>query len=208
MRAVLLADVQRDDVLSAHARDVAARELLTRGATVAAHDVTMLDVAACVGCFDCWTTTPGRCRFRDDGDRLVREVVNANVLVLVGPVTFGGYAARLKRVVDRLLPVLSPMLSRREGELHRRARYATMPSLVAIGTQPLPDAEPERLFRTLVERNALHLHAPAWSAAVLDASMTAAARRSAIQAALATVGRGVEAHEAARTTGPTLLVRP
>ena len=206
MRAVLLADVQPGDVLAANARDAVARELAARGDAVALHDVTMLDIGACVGCFDCWTATPGRCRFRDDGDRLVREVVNAGLLVLVGPVTFGGYPARLKRAVDRLLPVLSPMLARREGEVHRRARYAKMPALLAVGTQPLPHSEPERLFRALVERNALHLHAPAWAAAVLDASMTAAARRQALEAALAAVEPAVAPRT--RTTGPRVVVRP
>ena len=212
MRAVLLADVPRDDVPTARACAVVGELLAARGVAVDHHDATMLDIGACVGCFDCWTTTPGRCRFRDDGDRLVRAVVNADLLVLAGPVTFGGYAARLKRAVDRLLPALSPMFGRREGETHRRARYDRMPRLVAVGTQALPEEEPERLFRTIVERNALHLHAPAWGVAVLDATLTDAAVRAAVESALVAAdcpAPGLPAAPArGRTTGPLLVVRP
>ena len=207
MRAVLLTDVPRDDRSTARACSMVSELLLARGASVALHDATMIDVGACVGCFDCWTTTPGRCRFRDDGDRLVRAVVNAELLVLLGPVTFGGYTARIKRAVDRLLPVLSPMLGRREGELHRRARYERMPRLVAVGTQVLPEEDPARLFRTIVERNALHLHAPAWGVALLDATMNDAGVRSELQAALAAADCPAVPPRG-RTTSPLVVVRP
>ena len=207
MDAVLLAEVPRDDVFTAGTCAVVADELTARGYTVEYRDALKLDVAACVGCFDCWTTSPGRCRFRDDGDRLVREVVNADVLVLVGPVTFGGYAARVKRSLDRMLPVLSPLMQRQDGEVYRRARYRRMPALVAIGTQPAADAESARVFRTLAERNALHLHAPAFGVSVLEASMPTTEVRLAAQAAIAAVDRRA-ATPKTRPSGPVVGVRP
>lgn len=209
MRAVLLTDVPRDDRTTTRACAVVGELLAARGAAVAVHDATMLDIGACVGCFDCWAATPGRCRFRDDGDRLVRAVVNAELLVLLGPVTFGGYAARLKRAVDRLLPALSPMLRRRDGEVHRRARYRRMPRLLAVGTQVLPEEEPARLFRTVVERNALHLYAPAWGVALLDATMTDAGVRAGLEAALDAADCPAAPTESrrGRTTAPLVVVR-
>ena len=207
MRAVLLAELPADDIFTAGTCAVAADELTQRGYAVTFHDVLKLDLAPCVGCFDCWGRTPGRCRFRDDGDLLVRSVVNADVAVLLSPLAFGGYAPRLKRAVDRLLPVLSPLLAQQGGETFRRARYRRVPSLVGIGTQPVRDVEAARVFRTVVERNALHLHAPAFGVAVLEGSMPTTEVRLAVQAALAAVDRHA-ATPRPRASAPVVGVRP
>ena len=36
----------------------------------AAVDLSALRIANCVGCFGCWTKTPGRCFIRDDAVRV------------------------------------------------------------------------------------------------------------------------------------------
>ena len=207
MRVVLLAELPPGDVFTAGTCAVVADELATRGYEVVYRDVSKLDVSMCIGCFDCWTRTPGQCRFRDDGSVVLKDVVNADALALVGPVTFGGYGARTKRTLDRMLPVLSPMMAKQDGEVYRRKRYRRMPALVAIGTQPDVDAEGARVFRTIVERNALHLHAPAFGAAVLEASMPTTEVRLAVQAAIAAVDRRA-ATPKTRPSGPIVGVRP
>lgn len=207
MRAILFAEVPADDLFTAGSCAVIADELTARGYEVLWRDVAKLDVSLCVGCFDCWSRSPGVCRFRDDGRAALKELVNADVVALVGPVTFGGYAPRLKRLLDRMLPALSPMMARQRGEVFRRRRYRRMPSLVGIGTQPTPDGESARVFRTIVERNALHLHAPAFGAAVLEASMPTTEVRLAVQAAIAAVDRRA-ATPKTRPSGPIVGVRP
>jgi hypothetical protein len=207
MRAVLLAHVPPGDAFTSGTCAVAADELSARGYQVTFHDVAKLALASCVGCFDCFARTPGLCRFRDDGDDLVRAVVAADVLVLLGPVQFGGHAAPVKRALDRLLPMLSPILARQGGETYRRARYHRMPALVGIGTLPAPDPESARVYRTLVERNALHLHAPAFGAAALEGTMPTTEVRLAVQAAIAAVDRRASTPRA-RPTGARVGVRP
>jgi len=206
MRVVLLTETPPGDVFTAGTCAVAADELTARGYEVTYRDTTKLDVSLCVGCFDCWARTPGKCRFRDDGAQVLREVVNADAVALVGPVTFGGYAPRIKRTLDRLLPVLSPMMARQQGEVFRRRRYRKMPSLVALGTQAEVDGESARVFRTIVERNALHLHAPAFGVAVLEATMPTTEVRLAVQAAIAAIDRTASTPKT-RPSGPQVGVR-
>lgn len=209
MEAVLLADAPTGDVFTAGSCAVAADQLSARGATVTSFDVHAIDLALCIGCFDCWGKTPGRCRFRDDGDDIARAIVQADLVVLVGPVLFGGYSSGLKRVMDRMLPTLSPMLARQDGEIYRLARYRRPASLVAIGTLPEPDPETERTFRGMVERNALHLHAPAYGVTVLEGSMPTTEVRLAVQGAFAAVDHAAATPRARPPRGSRqLTVRP
>jgi multimeric flavodoxin WrbA len=77
----------------------------------------------CVGCFDCWLRTPGRCRLRDDGDRLVAAIVDVDLLVFASPLIMGFTSALLKRANDRLLPFLLPYIRVVDGECHHLMRY-------------------------------------------------------------------------------------
>lgn len=46
-----------------------------------------------------------------------------------------------------------------EGEVHHKPRYERYPRLMGVGVLPQPDEESERIFTTLVSRNAINLHA-------------------------------------------------
>lgn len=207
MRAVILAETPPGDVFTAGTCAVVADELSLRGAEVQYLHASRLDLAPCVGCFDCWTRTPGICRFRDEGEDLVRAAVNSEVLVLLGPITFGGHAPMVKRAMERLLPMLSPFMARQGGEVYRLPRYKRLPAIVGIGTQPDPDAEAAKLYRMIVERNALHLHAPAFGVGVLESSMPTTEVRLAVQGAIAAVDRDGTTPRP-RPSGPVLGVRP
>ena len=77
----------------------------------------------CVGCFDCWLKTPGRCRLRDDGEQLVAAMVRADLLVHAAPMRVGFVSSLLRRSHDRVIPFLLPYTRLVEGECHHRMRY-------------------------------------------------------------------------------------
>ncbi len=58
------------------------------------------------------------------------------------------------------------------GEIHHKPRYKKYPRLLAIGVAPLEDKECQEIFTTLLERNAINFHAPAWDATVLLNNMS------------------------------------
>lgn len=110
-------------------------------------DVTTIAIADCIGCFGCWVRTPGLCVLtRDEGNQLCRAVLEAQTVVMVSRITWGGYSASIKTAADRMLPLLHPDFRRVNGEMHHRMRYSRMPLLRAVGFGGGTTAE-EETFR-------------------------------------------------------------
>jgi multimeric flavodoxin WrbA len=134
--------------------------LAIRGWTVDRLQLRDLTIVYCQGCFDCWVKTPGVCKTKDRAPEVTRALCQADLLVLLSAVTFGGYSSELKKALDRSIGIVSPFFARLRGEVHHKARYTRYPSLLAIGVVRDRDAEEERIFRTLVGRNAINFHSP------------------------------------------------
>ncbi len=139
-----------------------------RGWKTAVHDLSDMAIRPCRGCFACWVRTPGRCIIRDDGDRVMADLANAEVVALLTPVTFGGYGYELKKAMDRAIPILLPFMEVRGGEIHHPLRYGVRRRLLAVGVLPGPDPDAERVFRFLAGRNALNMDAAGSSVLVLN----------------------------------------
>lgn len=159
MNVVVLDGSPRDS------RGASARALAAETGALArsgGHDVTAfaldgLDIKPCRGCFACWVKHPGTCAIADDEEPVLRAMASADVLIWVTPVTFGGYAPALKKALDRFIPTILPFFVIRSGEVHHPPRYERRRSLLVLGARPAPDAEAERIFHSLVGRNALNL---------------------------------------------------
>lgn len=143
------------------------RRLAARQDTVRTFHLKDFSIGHCLGEFDCWVKTPGRCRIHDEGQEIERAVHDADLLVLVTPLSFGGYSAQLKKAVDRLIPLITPFFEKRADLTHHQHRYERLPRFVGIGFDATPTASREALFRALVESNALNLGCPAWAAALV-----------------------------------------
>jgi hypothetical protein len=140
--------------------------------------------AYCLGCFECWTVTPGLCRIDDTGRDVAASVIGSDLAIYLTPVTFGGYSSELKKAVDRIICLISPFFSRIDGEVHHRARYARYPDLLGVGCLPAPHPAQEHIFHTLIGRNAINMHAPVHASAILyrtqDPAAVAAILRSTV----------------------------
>ena len=145
---------------------------LLRDARTEIRGYSMRDIplAHCQGCFECWTTTPGLCKTDGDAGReIAAAVIKSDLMVILTPVTFGGYSSEIKKAMDRVICVVLPFFRRVDGEVHHSRRYRKYPALAAIGVLGAPDEEEERIFRTLVERNARNLDSPVTAVSVLPA---------------------------------------
>jgi multimeric flavodoxin WrbA len=160
------------DLTSAPLVDAAARQaeaqLAAQGAQVRHFYLRDFSIGHCLGEFDCWVRTPGRCRIKDEGQEIERAVHDAQICIYVTPVTFGGYGPQLKKAVDRLIPLILPFFEKRADLTHHEQRYAVTPRLIGIGVDASPSAERSDLFSAIVESNALDMSASGWNAVTLS----------------------------------------
>ena len=168
MATVVLSAAPADHPALATLAELLGRELRQRGENkLRVFDLTQIKLAYCQGEFDCWVKTPGVCRAHDAEAEIVQAVHDADRLILVGPVTFGGHGYAVKRAIDRLICLVSPFFDKRASLTHHEARYERLPAFYALGWMPRPDAGSERTWRELTDANALNLCAPRFGAAVV-----------------------------------------
>jgi hypothetical protein len=185
-KALILDGGLADGALTRGPGEIAADVLRRAGWQVGALRLREIDIAPCLGCFDCWVKTPGVCVIDDAGRDVARRMIRSDLLVYLTPLTFGGYSSELKKALDRSIPNISPLFRLVRGEVHHVKRYARSPRVVGIGVcAPGPtDPEEEELFETLVHRNAINLHAPTDGATVICAAEDDEAQRGRIEQAI------------------------
>jgi len=129
-----------------------------------------MKLAHCLGCFGCWIKTPGMCVEDDAGRQVARAVVQSDTTVFFTPVTFGGYAPDLKKMMDHFIQIISPYFQIEHGEVHHPPRYSHLPRLMMVGVQRHPDAHEAHIFKTLAGRNAINFHPPSYAVEVVAAA--------------------------------------
>lgn len=131
-------------------------------------ELATMKLAYCQGEFDCWVKTPGLCRAHDGEHDIVQAVHDAERMVLIDAVTFGGHSSLLKRAQDRMIGLINPFFEKRAALTHHGARYERPASFYALGWSPRPDAELSRTWRDLADGNALNMVAPRVGSVVVD----------------------------------------
>ena len=160
MKAILLkgSPAAGQDPLSNRAAAAVTAALKARNWQAKAFALAGMDIQPCRGCFSCWVRTPGLCTIRnDDQEQILRAWAEADLIAMLTPITFGGYAPELKKALDRIIPVLLPFFIKIRGETHHPQRYPRRRRLLAVGTQRQEDGDSESSFRRLVQRNALNM---------------------------------------------------
>ena len=132
MKALVLSALGADAEHGAPALAALHATLAGRGYSVEVVDCRTADVIPCTGCGSCGMRTPGACVVKDDMQGILRALVASDLLVLATPVRFGSYCAQLKKVVDRFQPLMVPIYTVRDDEMHFQSRY-DLPALLGVG---------------------------------------------------------------------------
>lgn len=186
MNATILNGGLAGDDFTDAVRDLLLAELATAGYQPAAWTLRDEKIAYCLGCFECWTKTPGLCRIDDAGRDVAASVISSDLVIYLSPITFGGYSSALKKAVDRSICLLSPFFTRIDGEVHHQRRYDHYPALMGVGVLPERHSEQEDIFRTLISRNAINMHSPHHATVIVTRSLDEPALRAALQPVLQT----------------------
>ncbi len=121
------------------------------------YDLTELNFHNCTGCYSCWVHTPAICIFRDDAALVSFDFARSNQVVFVTEIIYGCYGVKLKKMLERLLPIMQPYIKQLDGETHhfQRNNIDKHASWYVYGSYS--DKEKE-LFKTLVARTAKNLN--------------------------------------------------
>lgn len=119
-------------------------------------DLSGLNIANCVGCFGCWTKTPGKCVIRDDAVKVYPQIAASDRILYVSKIKYGGYDTVMKTMLERSIPVQQAFIRLLHGETHHIQRKVVPKKAVIIGYGDISPEEQE-IFRLLVERNAKNM---------------------------------------------------
>lgn len=116
----------------------------------------MNNIHPCMGCFNCWIKTPGKCVINDDYTEIPKYIVQNNIYVTISNIRYGCYSPYIKNFIDRSIGVLLPFFRRVNGEIHHSIRYDKTPRLVYIGYGNDISDEEKETFKDLVHGNAIN----------------------------------------------------
>jgi hypothetical protein len=95
----------------------------TQGASSETLYATDLEIRDCLGCFACWTKTPGVCVHKDDMPRVLEKILASDLTIWATPLYHYGMTARLKRILERTLPLAKPWFVRKGDHYTHPPRY-------------------------------------------------------------------------------------
>ncbi len=131
------------------------------GATTRRLYVTELDINGCLGCFNCWTKTPGKCIHRDDMDWVIPEFMEADIVVFATPIYNNNIIHYLQRLTERFLPSALPWQVENGDTTRHPARHTRKPQkTVLIASAGFPDHQAFKIAKALFP-NSLHITLPA-----------------------------------------------
>jgi multimeric flavodoxin WrbA len=161
LKALLLDGTQKDETIAQMIKNIIHLELQKKKYKINEIQLSEKNIHHCIGCFKCWLETPGICVYNDYGREITRHVVESDLLILLSPVTFGGYSSTMKKAVDRFIPIVLPFFTKIKDEFHHQPRYKKYPILIGIGILPQSNETQEELFIKLIQRNSINFHNPA-----------------------------------------------
>ena len=112
-------------VTSAFLQGITAQEESARGQApvVETLNVCALDIKPCLGCFSCWSKTPGTCCLHDDMQGVIEKILWADVIIWSFPLYYFGLPGPLKNLIDRQLPMSLPFMSAETESGGHPSRY-------------------------------------------------------------------------------------
>lgn len=124
-------------------------------------DLSALKIHNCIGCFGCWTKTPGCCVIRDDAVKVYPLIAKSQKVIYASRVYCGSYDTVMKTMLERAIPIQKAFIRLYHGETHHVQR-AVVPKKAVIIAYGAKNEEEKEIFRRLVARNAHNMLFSEW----------------------------------------------
>jgi multimeric flavodoxin WrbA/putative sterol carrier protein len=115
------------------------RGMQEAGAQVEVVHLRKKTVKNCIGCYTCWTKTPGVCVHKDDmTNELFPKWLESDLIIYATPLYNYTVNATMKAFMERLLPVLQPFIEQKEGRATHPLRHQP-PKVVVLSVAGFPE---------------------------------------------------------------------
>ena len=106
--------------------------LTEKGHTVKQLQLAKMEIAYCQGCWSCWVATPGRCVHKDDTEVLLRETIQADLVIHITENKFGTVTSLTKKAFDKSTPLTHPYIIVKNGVSMHKDRYENLPKFGVV----------------------------------------------------------------------------
>ncbi len=109
------------------------------GAEVKVVNLRSKKIQNCIGCFTCWTKTPGICIHKDDmTNELYPEWLESDLVIYASPLYHFTVNASMKAFIERTLPHVQPFFEERDGRTIHPPRNPH-PKVVMLSVAGFPE---------------------------------------------------------------------
>lgn len=121
------------------------------GAEVCTVNLREKTIKPCLGCFNCWTKTPGSCIQMDDmSHELLPKLPAVDLLVYATPLYFNTMNAAMSIFRERMLPLSLPFIEKRDGKRAFLLRHK-LPPVVWLSVCALPELSEFDAFSSFLD---------------------------------------------------------
>jgi len=119
-------------------------------------------ITECIGCWNCWLKTPGRCVRKDQMTEFYADYVNSDTVILLMNTAQGFINHQAKAFFDRTIPHYYPYIEMVNGECHHVARYERYPDMVFYYDNEGLTNQEEQVIEDYLYRTAYHFKSKAY----------------------------------------------
>lgn len=136
-------------------------------------NLNKMKIKYCCGCWSCWFKTPGKCSQEDEMPQLLRSIIHSDLTLFISPIKMGFVSADIKKITDKLIPLVHPYIEIVNGECHHMKRYQKYPKLGLILVDKERNQESYRIISNIYQRFAINLRTDLAFSILSDGSMEA-----------------------------------
>jgi len=111
-------------------------------------------IGHCIGCFTCWTKTPGKCVLKDDMEELLKKYMASDIVIMASPLYVDHVTGIMKDFMDRSLPLVCPQFEIGDaGQTRHVSRYEKYPSIAWVSNCGFPEKDQFAVLQLACERD-------------------------------------------------------